>query len=330
MSQRRHLMGDNGGIPHFIDGAFTVQSLKSRLLYFVVKRQLAALRRQNLPIVEFRLAREAAAAKLFKLPPDVTLESTNIAGCSAEWLRPTKPVSDGVVLYLHGGAYSSGSCITHRAIAARIAAASGHATLIFNYHLAPESPFPAGLDDALAVYQALADVGKTEDKPRLALAGDSAGGGLALALVQRLREQGITMPRALALMSPWTDLALTSETHQTKAGVDPFFPTPERLLVSAKQYAGDTALTHPLVSPHYADLSKLPPMLIHVGTHETLLGESVWLAEKVRQQGGEVELKIWPGMWHVWQAFGGMMREADASIVALGRFLRERFEPASA
>lgn len=298
-----------------------MQSIKSRIFYYMAKRQLAALRRQNLPIVEFRLAREAAATKLFKLPPDVTLESTQIAGCAAEWLRPTKPVGAGVVLYLHGGAYVSGSCITHRSIAARIAMASGHATLNFNYRLAPEHPFPAGLDDALAVYLALSDGGQTP----ICLAGDSAGGGLALALVQRLREQQMTMPLGLALMSPWTDLALTSETHQTKASVDPFFPTPERLIASSRQYAADTSLTHPLVSPHYADLSKLPPMLIHVGTHETLLGESRWLAEKVRQQGGVANLKVWRGMWHVWQAFGGMMREADESIAELGEFLRQEF-----
>ena len=298
-----------------------VQSLKSRIFYYLVKRQLAALRRQNLPITEFRLARESAATKLFTLPPNVIVEATQVAGCKAEWLRPTKPVGEGVVLYLHGGAYTSGSCITHRTIAARIAAASGRATLIIDYRLAPEHPFPAGLDDALAVYQALVESGKTP----LALAGDSAGGGLALALVQRLRDQALAMPLALALMSPWTDLTHSSETHQTKASVDPYFPTPERLVASARAYAGGTPLTHPMISPHYADLSGFPPMLIHVGEHETLLNDSIWLAQRVQAVGGAAQLKVWPGMWHVWQALGGKMREADESIAELGEFLREQF-----
>ena len=301
-----------------------MQTFKSRLIYYIVKRQLAALRRQNLPIAEFRLAREAAANKLFKLPPNVSVESTQIASCHAEWCRPAKPVGEGVVLYLHGGAYSSGSCITHRTIAARIAAASGRATLTIDYRLAPEHPFPAGLDDALAVYLALAEGGKTT----VALAGDSAGGGLALAVVQRLREQALAMPLALALMSPWTDLTHSSETHQTKASVDPYFPTPERLVASARAYARGTPLTHPMISPHYADLSGFPAMLIHVGEHETLLNDSIWLAERVQATCGAAELKVWPGMWHVWQALGGKMREADESLAELGEFLRQHFERA--
>ena len=298
-----------------------MQSLKSRLMYYVVKHQLAQLRQQNLPLPEFRLAREAAATKLLKMPAGVTQEAIEIAGCAGEWLRPAKPEGAGVVLYLHGGAYVTGSCITHRGLAARLAAASGHATLIFNYRLAPEHPFPAALDDALAVYQQLAaNVGTP-----IALAGDSAGAGLALALVQALRDRQLPPPISLALMSPWTDLALTSETHQTKASVDPFFPTTERLLVSAGQYAGSAALTNPLVSPHYADLTGFPPTLIHVGDKETLLNDSVWLAEKLRANAGVVDIKIWSGMWHVWQALGGMMREADESIAELGDFLKHHF-----
>ncbi|MBP7082024.1 MAG: alpha/beta hydrolase [Rhodocyclaceae bacterium] len=299
-----------------------MQSLKSRLLYFVVKRQLAKLRALNLPLPEFRKAREAAAEKLFKLPANVKLEETRSAGCHAEWLRPDNAATDGVVLYLHGGAYVGGSCITHRALAGRLAAAAGRATLIIDYRLAPEHPFPAALGDAVATYAELLAAGSS----RIAVAGDSAGAGLALALVQRLRETRTQMPVALALMSPWTDLALTSETHQTKARVDPYFPTPERLAVSAAAYAGSTPLTHPMVSPHYADVSGFPPMLIHVGEHETLLNDSLWLAQRVQAAGGTVEIKVWPGMWHVWQALGGKMREADDSIAELGDFVKRRFD----
>ena len=324
-SSARRLLRQNAPFsPHggLQKGAKAVQSLKSRLLYYLVKRQLATLRALNLPLPEFRKAREAAAEKLFKLPPNVTLETTRSAGCHAENLRPANAARDGVVLYLHGGAYVSGSCITHRGLAGRLASASGRATLMVDYRLAPEHPFPAALDDAVAAYHELLAAGAGP----VAVAGDSAGAGLALALVQRLRESQTPMPIALALMSPWTDLALTSETHQTKASVDPYFPTPERLAVSAGAYAGETSLTHPMVSPHYADLRGFPPMLIHVGEHETLLNDSLCLAQRAIAAGSIAEVKVWPGMWHVWQALGGKMREADQSITELGSFLNKQFQ----
>lgn len=298
-----------------------MQSLKSRLWYYLMKYQLAKLRALNLPLPEFRRAREQAAGKLHNLPQGVTVESTQIAGCHAEWLRPDNAASEGVVLYLHGGAYTTGSCITHRALAGRLARASGRATLLIEYRLAPEHPFPAALDDAIAAYQAL----RAMNSGKILLAGDSAGAGLALALVQRLRQMQTPMPLAMALMSPWTDLTHISETHQTKASVDPYFPTPERLVASARAYAGETPLNDPLVSPHYADLTGFPPMLIHVGEYETLLNDSLWLAERVQAVGGMAGVKVWPGMWHVWQALGGKMREADESIGELGRFLDDQF-----
>lgn len=297
-------------------------SLKSRLLYYVVKRQLTKLRGKNLPLPEFRLAREVAATNLRNMPKRIKVETTHIGGCHAERLRPDNVTSPNVVLYLHGGAYTTGSCITHRALAARLALASGCATLVIDYRLAPEHPFPAGLDDALAVYEALRSNGTVQ----IALAGDSAGAGLALALVLRLRELGLPMPRALALMSPWTDLALTSETHQTKASVDPYFPNTDRIAGSARVYAGDQPLNHPLVSPYYADLHGLPPMLVHVGELETLINDSIWLVERVTSAGGVAQLKRWPGMWHVWQALGGKMREADESIAELGKFLQQALQ----
>ena len=293
-------------------------SLKSRLLYYVVKYQLAKLRDKNLPLPEFRLAREVAATNLRNMPKGIQVESTHIGGCHAEWLRPVNLTSPTVVLYLHGGAYTTGSCTTHRALAARLALASACATLVIDYRLAPEHPFPAALDDALATYEALRSSGTSQ----IALAGDSAGAGLALALVLRLRELSLPMPRALGLMSPWTDLALTSETHQSKASVDPYFPTTERIAGSARVYAGEAGLTHPLVSPYYAELHGLPPMLVHVGELETLINDSIWLVERVQAAGGIAQLKRWPGMWHVWQALGGKMREADQSIGELGEFLK--------
>lgn len=296
-------------------------SLKSRLLYHVVKHQLAKLAARQLPLPAYRLAREAAAERMFKMPAGVAVEVAEVGGCGGEWLRPVRPQGAGVVLYLHGGAYTGGSCITHRAVSARLGLAAGRSVFNLAYRLAPEHPFPAALDDAVAAYQGLR---VAQPGAPIALAGDSAGAGLALALAVRLREQGAKTPAALALMSPWTDLALRHETHTTKAAVDPYFPNRERLQVAARHYVGATPLEHPLVSPHYAELHDLPPTLIHVGDREALLDDSRLLAERLRMQGATVDIKVFSGMWHVWQMLGGWMPEADRSVQELGAFLGQR------
>jgi len=295
-----------------------MQSLKSRFLYHVVKYQLAKLIQRNLPLPEYRLAREEAASRLFRMPAGVKVQTAQVGGCPGEWLLPERQDSEGVVLFLHGGAYTGGSCITHRALAARLACSSRHRVFNPGYRLAPEHPFPAALDDALLAYRALR---LAHPGAAIALSGDSAGGGLALALAVSVRDQGIAAPVALALMSPWTDLALSHPTHVTKAALDPYFPSKERLSVAARHYAGDTSLQHPLVSPHYAQLHQLPPTLIHVGTLEALLDDSRMLAERMNAQGSGARLKVFPGMWHVWQTLGGRMREADQSVAELGAFL---------
>ena len=293
-------------------------SFKSRLLYHLVKHQLAKLARINLPLPQYRLAREAAALRLFRMPPGVAVQEARIGACRGEWLRPEVLRAKGIVLYLHVGAYTGGSCITHRALAARLASASQHSVFNLDYRLAPEHPFPAALDDALATYKAL--LVEHPDVP-IALCGDSAGAGLALALAISLRDQAVTPPAALALMSPWTDLALTNDTHRSKAAVDPYFPTTERLRVAALHYAGEARLCHPLVSPQYAELGNLPATLIHVGTREALLDDSLLLSQRMNGQGSKAEVKLFPGMWHVWQTLHGRMREADQSVQDLGAFL---------
>ena len=295
-----------------------MQSLRSRLLYHLVKYQLAKLARLNLPLPQYRLAREAAAQRLFRMPSDVAVQQAQLGGCRGEWLRPEVLHGPGIVLYLHGGAYTGGSCVTHRALAASLASASKHSIFHPGYRLAPEHPFPAALDDALATYMALRAA--HPDVP-IAVSGDSAGAGLAVALAVHLRDQAATPPVAMALMSPWTDLALTHDTHLSKAAVDPYIPTRERLRVAALHYAGETELHHPLVSPHYAELGNLPATLIHVGTREALLDDSLQLCQRMNAQGSRAEVKVFPGMWHVWQTLHGRMREADQSVQGLGAFL---------
>ncbi len=296
-------------------------SFKSFLYYHLTKRALARFRSLNLPITQARLAREEQSARVFKMPSGVVIEPADVAGVGGEWLRPTAPGQRGIVLYLHGGAYVFGSTITHRGIAARLAIASGAAVLVINYRLAPENPFPAGLDDALVVYKELLQA--YPDAP-IGCAGDSAGGGLALALSLRIRDAELRAPAALALMSPWTDLTLSNPTHREKSAVDPYFPDSGLLMGAAKAYAAETPLDHPEISPQFANLSGMPDTLIHVGEREALLDDSRLLAQTMAAHGSTATLKRYAGMWHVWQTLAGRMREADESIADLGDFLRRR------
>ena len=218
-------------------------TLKTRLVYHLFKRRLAKFRALKLPLPQVRAWREKEAERRFKLPDGITTERVEIAGVAGEWLHPPGPLSAGLLVYLHGGAYVQGSVKTHRALAARLALSSGASCLIIDYRLAPEHPFPAALDDAHAVVTALRTL---RPDAALAVAGDSAGAGLALALALRLRDESQANVAALALMSPWTDLTLSNETHRTLAAVDPFFPTTEPLRVAAAAYAGgSTDLRHP-------------------------------------------------------------------------------------
>lgn len=295
-------------------------SLRSAIYYQFTRYTLRRLRKKNLTLSELRSNRDQIARRMFRMPEGVAVRAEAGLSFPAEWLLPDDASADGpAILYLHGGAYQSGSLDTHRVLAARIASAAKLATLTVAYRLAPESPFPAALDDALEAYRFLVKGGR-----RVALAGDSAGGGLALALSANLRDKGEEPPFALALMSPWTDLAMTGATVRTKASVDPYFPTGDILEMAAASYAGSAPLENPLISPLHADLRGLPPTLIHVGTREVLLDDSLRIAERARQAGVDVTLKEWPAMWHVWQILGGRMPEADRSIAELGAFLRAK------
>jgi len=278
----------------------------------------------NLPLPEARARRDKESEQRFKLPAGLSAEATQIAGRPGEWLRPDGPHGNGLLLYLHGGAYVQGSVLTHRALAARLALASSAQAFILDYRLAPEHPYPAALDDAFSVYQALQ---ASHPGTPVAVAGDSAGGGLALALALRINAEAAPMPAALALLSPWTDLTLSSATHETLASVDPYFPDRAPLRAAASAYCAGASPQDPCVSPQFGDLGDLPPTIIHVGALEALLDDSRLLAQRMQVQGAEVRLHVYPGMWHVWQIFGGELREADQSLSELGAFLKRKLHP---
>jgi epsilon-lactone hydrolase len=227
--------------------------------------------------------------------------------------------SDIVVLYFHGGGYTFGSPRTTATLTSRLAARAGASAISVGYRLAPENPFPAALDDALAAYRGLLDSGVAP--ARIVVAGDSAGGGLAMALLIAARDAGLARPAAAVLFSPWTDLTLSGASITSKGEAD-LVLTADGQREAAADYADGTAPDDPLVSPLFADLAGLPPLLIQVGSHEILLDDSTGLAERAAIADVEVRLEVTAGAPHVFQRFAGSLDEADVALASAGAFIR--------
>ncbi len=268
---------------------------------------------------ENRATIEAAAA-IIPTPTDLRSEPVDAGGVPAEWISATGADDSRFIFYLHGGGYVIGSINTHREMVSRIARAANARALAINYRLAPEHPFPAAVEDATASYRWLLSQGIPPD--RIVVAGDSAGGGLTLATLLALRDAGDPLPAAAVCISPWTDLAITGESRDTKAAVDPMIKK-EMEVENAKMYLGGTDARDPLASPLYADFAGLPHLLIQVGTSETLLDDSTRVAERAKAAGVDVTLEQWEDMIHVWHAFGFVLPEAQQAIDRIGGFVRE-------
>jgi epsilon-lactone hydrolase len=254
----------------------------------------------------------------------VACERVSAGGIDGEWIFPANAPEDKAILFFHGGGFRIGSVASHRDLIAQIALASGCRVLAINYRLAPEHRFPAALDDAIAAYGWLLDRGL---KPgNIAFAGDSAGGNLALAAMLALRERSLPLPVAAVLMSPWTDLAATGASYVSRAEADPIHQRP-MILALAKNYLGGQGNPRdPLVSPLYADLAGLPPLLIQVGDRETVLDDAVMFADLARAAGVDVHLEVWDGMIHVFQMFGAELAEAHRAIASVAQFLNRHLQ----
>ena len=241
----------------------------------------------------------------------------------SEWLIPQGAPEDRALLYIHGGAWYMGSTRTHRGLVSYLAYESGVRALSINYSLAPENPFPAGLDDCITAYEWLLQDGISPDK--IVVAGDSAGGNLTLALLIALREAGKPLPAGAVALSPATDLAYTGESMQTRAHLDPILPHlgPSSII---KDYITNHDPCDPLISPLYADLHGLPPILIHVGDHETLLDDAVRFGERACAAGVEAKTVVWPEMFHVFQIFTPLLPEARRAIDQIAIFIRSRLD----
>lgn len=263
-------------------------------------------------IVEFGASRAV-------LPTGTTVEPVTAGAVQAEWVRAENVATDRVIMYLHGGGFSKCSCNTARMTVAQISAATGCSVLSVEYRLAPENPFPAALEDALAAYRWLLEQGYAPQK--LVLMGDSSGGGLAVSTLVSLKADGDRLPCAAMLLSPWVDLSCSGESIASRAEIDPWM-TEQECRACAEMYAPGADLKTPLISPLYADLQGLPPLLIHVGTDEILLDDSQRLAVKAREAGVEVTLHVQEGMWHVWHYFAPHLPEGVEAIGQVGDYVR--------
>jgi monoterpene epsilon-lactone hydrolase len=270
---------------------------------------------QPLSIPERRRLMEAAQAQL-PMPEDVIAQNVGVADRPARWLAVPESRVDRILLYLHGGGYVLGSLDTHAVLMARLARACRCRVLGLDYRLAPEHPFPAALEDAVAAYRALLELG--ESAARIVLAGDSAGGGLALATLLALRDAGVPLPAGAVLLSPWADLTASGASISSRAAADPMLDLPF-LNDSANAYRGAADPQHPHVSPYFGALERLPPLLIQVGDCEVLLDDSTRLAAAVREAGGSATLEVWEGAFHVFQAFPQLPESVDA-LDRIGKF----------
>ncbi len=253
-----------------------------------------------------------------RVASDVHCEPIIAGKVRAEWVVPPGADTERVLLYFHGGGYVMGSINTHRAMVARMARASGARALMIDYRLAPEHPFPAAVEDATAAYRWLLAQGC---KPRkIAVAGDSAGGGLTLATLLALRDARTPLPACAVPISPWADVEGTGASVRIKASRDPMVREADLRRYGAL-YGRNTDLRNPLISPLYGDYRALPSLLIQVGEAEILLDDSLRVAERAKQAGVQVDLEVWDEMVHVWHVFAKLLPEAQQAIEKMGSYV---------
>ncbi|OPX55947.1 hypothetical protein BTE48_06290 [Oceanospirillum multiglobuliferum] len=254
-------------------------------------------------------------------PHGLIISEQNANGVKAELLSWRQDAPRRYVVYLHGGGYVLGSIETHRELAAQIALRANARVLIIDYHLAPEGPYPSGLNDAEAAYRWLLDIGVPPSQ--IAIAGDSAGGGLTLALLQRLKASNSPLPAAAVYLSPWVDLTCSSPSLDTNTATDMIL-NKAQMQSFARVYAGQKPLDHPGVSPLFGELEGMPPSLIQVSRQELLLNDATRLADRLEKAGVITHLSKWSQMPHVWQMLHRYLLQSDEALKEIGEFLQQR------
>jgi acetyl esterase/lipase len=264
-----------------------------------------------------------AIAGFFPVPDGTEVQPATVGGVKGEWVRARRARQDAVLLYLHGGGYVIGSPTSHRHLVAAISEASGLSAFSADYRMGPEVQFPGAVEDAVAAYKGLLDTGIAPSK--LAIGGDSAGGGLTIATLVALRDRKIPLPAAAVVLSPWVDLTGSGESMRTRASRDPMIKY-EDIGKMAGAYLGSTDPKTPLASPIFADLTGLPPLLLQVGTEEALYDDTTRLAARASEAGVEVSAEYWGGMIHVWQVFYPILSEGRDAILRIGSYLKAHID----
>jgi len=293
-------------------------SVRASIMSFVLKR---TIKKQMSNLQDPAAMRGAAGGGMpgSRLPVDIRTETVATESMRGEWVISDDSASDAVMLYLHGGGYIFGSPDSHRDLVWRLAKASGLRVFVLDYRLAPEHPFPAAVDDALVAYQWLLDQGIAAQK--IVVAGDSAGGGLATALMVQTKTAGLAMPGQAVLISPWVDLSLSGESMALNAQQDAML-SPQALGKFAAYYLGDEDPKHPLASPLFADLTGLPPTFVMVGSNEVLCSDAQQLVANINMAGGSAEITIWNKMPHVFPLLSAIIPEGKQAIAEIAGFIR--------
>jgi monoterpene epsilon-lactone hydrolase len=302
-------------------------SLKSQFINYMIRNRhwfQGKIRKEtfdmNTSIPGFRDVCEKGASRFGKIPEGVEVRSEAIAGINCEWLVPSGTDPSKLIFYVHGGGYVSGSCNDHRNIVSKFVLKTGITNLVFEYRLAPEHPFPAGLEDSVKLYlQILSSGYKPED---ILIAGESAGGGLCLAILLALKEKGIPMPVAAVAISPWTDLTCSGESYRTKnkKSVAPM----NSWTVFSRHYAGGNDLSDPLISPLFGDMKGLPPLFINSGEDDELFDDGRLFAEKAKEAGVDVMFRPGPGMIHCYPLLAPMFPEATEAMEEIVGFVKRK------
>ena len=291
-------------------------SLLNLLMRWQVKRRF----RKNPDVQLLRPVMLQMEPRMSKLPADIALEELTLGGVAAERLSAPGTKDSAAFLYIHGGGFVAGSPRTHRPLTWRLAKDIGIPVYAIDYRLAPEHPYPAGLDDCVAAYRGLLEKGVPAKS--ILVGGDSAGGNLTLALALRLKAEGLHLPVALICLSPATDMTASGESYSTNAEADSLF-VPEIFHSLKPAYFPDLDERDPFVSPLYGDVSGFPPTLFQVGEKEMLRDDSTRMAAALTAAGVETAIEVWPKVWHVWQLNADMLPEAREAIAHIVRFAKQ-------
>lgn len=288
-------------------------SFRSSILRFLIRNTM----NWNKSLGEIRTDLERLNKKA-DIPQNIKVQAISARGVKAELIEPVGAPSDKIVIYLHGGGYCLGIVNTNRSFVAKIAAGTGFRTLLVDYRVAPENPFPAAIEDVVAVYRWLLGSGYLPHN--IAFMADSSGCGLTLAALMNLKNDTVSMPAAAAFITPMVDLTGSGESFVTRKDVDPFqYLDPLSII---KNYIGDNNPKLPVLSPLFGDLQGLPPMLIHAGDYDVFLSDAVRLGKKARESGIEVTFKIWDKMWHIFHMNADFLPDAKTALEEICAYIK--------